>query len=98
MTHRSVDWEKGLAKDLKNSKFAHSFIQCALAEGLSIQLILGKVIRAYGVKEFAAKIKMPSSNILRAVNPKHNPTMVTLNKLLRPFALEVTVAPRKEAA
>lgn len=93
MARRSVDWNEGLAKDLKDVKFAQGFIQASLEEGLPIQVILGKVIRAYGVKEFAAKVKLPSSNLVRALNPKHNPTLETLNKLLLPFSLEVKVGP-----
>jgi HsdM N-terminal domain len=32
----------------------------------------GSVIRAMGVKEFAAKVRMASPNVLRAINPRHN--------------------------
>lgn len=98
MARRSVDWNEGLAKDLRDKKFAQAFIQKALDEGLSLQVVLGKVIRAYGVKEFATKIKVPSSNVVRAINPKHNATLETMNKLLKPFGLEVTVAPSRKAA
>ena len=28
---------------------------------------------------------MASPNVLRAINPRHNPTQDTLNRLLRPF-------------
>ena len=45
------------------------------------------VIRAMGVKEFAAKVRMASPNVLRAINPRHNPTQDTLNRLLKPFRL-----------
>ena len=93
MSRRTVDWNDGLAKDLRNPRFAQEFIQAALEDGLSIQAVLGKVIRAYGIKEFAAKVKMPSPNLLRAVNTRHNPTIETVNRLLRPFALELTVMP-----
>jgi hypothetical protein len=30
---------------------------------------------------------------LRAINPRHNPTQDTLNRLLRPFKLRVSLAP-----
>jgi DNA-binding phage protein len=43
--------------------------------------------------EFAKKVKLPSSNIIRAINPKHNPTYETLNKLLKPFKLKVGITP-----
>ena len=93
MSRRSADWNNGLAKDLKNLEFAQQFIQASLEEGISLQAVLAKVIRAYGVKEFAAKVKLPSSNLVRAITPQYNPTLDTLNRLLKPFALKVTVGP-----
>jgi len=41
---------------------------------------LGKVIRAMGVKELAEKIGMESPNLLRAINPQHNPKQATINR------------------
>jgi len=35
---------------------------------------------------------MASPNLLRAINPRHNPTQDTLNRLLKPFRLKLTVA------
>ena len=93
MARRSVSWNVGLAKDLRNKTFAQKFIKYSLEEGISLQVVLGKVIRLYGVKEFSAKIKMPAPNVLRAINPKHNPTISTLNRLLHPFSLEISVVP-----
>lgn len=102
MARRSTDWNEGLAKDLQSEEFARDFILACLEEGLSIQTVLGKVIRAMGVKEFSKKAKIAGPNILRAINPRHNPTQETLNRLLRPFGLMLTVAPiervRKKAA
>jgi DNA-binding phage protein len=96
MARRSKDWNEGLAKDLRDIDFAQKFILSAVEdESLPLQMVLGKVIRAYGVKEFAKLVKMPSSNLLRAINPKHNPTQETLSRLLKPFGLAVTVAPIK---
>lgn len=92
MARRTIDWDKGLAKDLQDPEFAKEFILSSLEGGLSLQEVLGKVIRCYGVKEFAKKNKLPSSNIIRAINPKHNPTYETLNKLLKPFKLKLGIA------
>lgn len=93
MARRTVDWNEGLAKDLQDPEFAKEFILSSLDEGMTIQEVLGKVIRTCGVKEFAKKVKLPSSNIIRAINPKHNPTYETLNKLLKPFKLKVGITP-----
>jgi hypothetical protein len=45
------------------------------------------------VKEFAAKVGMASPNLLRTLNPRHNPTQGTLNRLLKPFRLKLSLAP-----
>ncbi len=35
---------------------------------------------------------MASPNVLRAINPRHDPTQETLNRLLKPFGLKLSVA------
>lgn len=93
MARRSKDWNVGLAQDLHDPNFAREFLLAAIEEGVSIQIALGKVIRAIGIKEFSARIKIASPNILRAINPRHNPTQETLNRLLKPFKLKLSLAP-----
>ena len=93
MARRSKDWNVGLAKDLRDPAFAREFLLAAIDEGVELQLALGNVIRATGVKEFAARVRMASPNVLRAINPRHNPTQDTLNRLLRPFKLRLSLAP-----
>jgi putative addiction module killer protein len=93
VARRSEDWNVGLAKDLRNATFAREFLLASIDEGVDLQLALGKVIRAMGVKEFAAKVHMASPNVLRAINPRHNPTQDTLNRLLKPFRLRLSLAP-----
>jgi DNA-binding phage protein len=101
MARRSRDWNEGLAKDLKDPDFARDFLVASMDEGISIQQALGKVIRVMGVKEFAAKIGVAAPNVLRAINPRHNPTQATLNRMLKPFRLRLTLEPipkRRHAA
>jgi DNA-binding phage protein len=93
VARRSEDWNVGLAKDLRDATFAREFLLASIDEGADLQLALGKVIRAMGVKEFAAKVRMASPNVLRAINPRHNPTQDTLNRLLKPFRLRLSLAP-----
>jgi DNA-binding phage protein len=92
MARRSRDWNKGLAEDLSDPAFAREFLLAAIDEGVPLQRALGKVIRAMGVKEFAARVRMASPNVLRATNPRHNPTQDTLNRLLKPFRLRLSLA------
>jgi DNA-binding phage protein len=61
-------------------------------EGVQVQVALAKVVRATGVKEFAAKVRMASPNVLRAIDRRYNPTQRTLNRLLRPFNLRLSLA------
>ena len=92
MARRSRDWNAGLAKDLQNQEFAREFLLAAMDENVPVQVALAKVVRATGVKEFAAKVRMASPNVLRAINRRYNPTQRTLNRLLRPFNLRLSLA------
>jgi DNA-binding phage protein len=93
MAKRSQDWNKVLSRDLHDPKFAREFLIVAIEEGVPLQAALSKAIKAYCVAEFAKNLKIASPNMLRAVNTKHNPTKETLNELLMPFGLKLTVAP-----
>ncbi len=93
MTRRSKDWNVGLAQDLRDPELVREFLLAAIEEGVSIQIALGKVIRAIGIKEFSARVGIASPNILRAINARHNPTQETLNRLLKPFKLKLSLAP-----
>jgi DNA-binding phage protein len=93
MARRSEDWNLDLARRLRNPKFARAFLLAAIDEGMTIQEALGKVIRVIGITEFAAQIGMPRPNVQRAIRPQHNPTQATLNRLLAPFRLRLSLAP-----
>lgn len=67
MARRRRDWNAGLARDLRDQVFAREFLLAAMDEGVPIQVVLDKVIRAMGEKEFAATVKMAGRNVLRAI-------------------------------
>jgi DNA-binding phage protein len=99
MARRSKDWNAGLAEDLQDPAFAREFLLAAVEEGVSVQVAIGKVIRAMGVKEYAERTGIAGPNLVRAINPRHNPTQATLNRLLEPFGLRLSlaaIAPRKK--
>jgi DNA-binding phage protein len=89
MARRSRDWNEQLARDLQDPAFAKEFLLAALEEGVPLQQALGKIVRASGVREFSRKIRMASPNILRAIDPRHNPSPETLNRLLEPLGLKL---------
>jgi DNA-binding phage protein len=93
MPTRSSDWSEGIAKELKDTVYAQNFLLGLLDEGDDLQTALGRLIRLYGVKEYARRSKMEESAIQRAINPAHNPTKGTLEKLLAPLKLSLGVKP-----
>lgn len=93
MARRSRDWNAGLAENLRKPEFARQFLLAAADEGVPLQVAIAKVARAMGVKEFAVRVGMASPNLLRALSVRHNPTQATLNRLLKPFRLKLTLAP-----
>ena len=98
MVKRSKDWNEGLAEDLQDPEFARQFLTAAVEDGVPLQIALGKVIRAAGVKEFAERAGMPSPNVLRAIHLRHNPTQETLERLLKPFGLRIGLAEIKRGS
>jgi DNA-binding phage protein len=93
MSRRSKHWNQDLAEDLRDESFARQFLLATVEEGVPLQKAIAKVARAMGVTEFAKKVRMASPNLLRVLNPQHNPTHQTLNRLLRPFKLKLGLAP-----
>jgi len=93
MPTRSSDWSEGVSQELKDMDYAQSFLLALLEEGDDLQTALGRLIRLYGVKEYAQQAKMEESAIQRAINPNHNPTKGTLEKILAPLKLSLGVKP-----
>ena len=94
MVRRSVAYDFGVAEYLQNPERARGLFTTAMEEeGLPLQVVLGTMIRAMGVKEFAAKAGMAAPNVLRAINRRHNPTQETLDRLLKPFGLRIGITP-----
>jgi DNA-binding phage protein len=91
---RSRDWNEGLAKDLRDQEFAREFIAALLDEGFTLQAALAKTVRAYGVSEFADRAHIAGSNLVRSIRADANPTQRTLEQILKPLGLRLSVAPR----
>ncbi len=98
MPMRSRDWNEGLSERLKDLSYASDFILVLMEEGHSLQEALGITIRGYGVREFAILVNLNESSIQRATDPDHNPTKSTLEQLLAPFNLYLTVRKSDGAA
>lgn len=89
---RTADWSEHLAKQLQDIEFARGFVVAHIEEGYPIQDALIRIVRAYGVKEYAKRIHMAPSNLLRALDSStSNLTTKTLSRILKPLGLELTV-------
>lgn len=93
MPTRSRDWSEEVSQELKDPAYAQGFLEELLSEGDDLQTALGRMIRLYGVKEYAKLVDMDEPAIQRALNPEHNPTKQTLEKLLAPLNLSLGVKP-----
>lgn len=93
MPTRSSDWSEDISRELRDVQYAQVFLLELLDEGDDLQTALGRLIRLYGVKEYANLVKMEDSAVQRAINPNHNPTKSTLEKLLFPLKLSLGVRP-----
>lgn len=93
MQTRSADFNEYLSQELKDLSFARGFLLGLLEAGDDLQIALGRLIRAYGVKEFARLVKIEESVIQQAVTPGHDPTIEILEKLLAPLKLSLGVKP-----
>lgn len=97
MPKRSRDWNETLSAELRDLDFARIFFMELLDEGDDLQTALARLIRLYGVKEYSELVGMDSAAIQRAIDPGHNPTKQTLEKLLEPMSLELGVKPKDAA-
>ena len=94
MSYRSVDWNEGLAKDLRDKEFAAKFVEQCLKGGISHEVIISKLAKAYGLAELSKRVKVASPNIVRVTKDPKKAKWQTLDKILKPFGLTLGIVPR----
>ena len=93
MPRRSKNWDEALALKLKNPEFAkHYLLALVNDEKLTLKEALRDVIQSYGISEFAEVCGIAQPNLSRALEEGSNPTLSTLEKLLEPFSLSLSVS------
>lgn len=95
MKGSTVKWEDGLMKDLQDPEFAKGYVEACLEDGVPLEVALGDVVRAQGVGKVARRAHLDRPNVIRALRPKANPTLLTLKRLLSGVGLELAVRPSK---
>jgi len=84
-----------MLEDLNDPSFTGELIEGQIRDGVPLRQALADVIRGIGIQEFAKKAGMASSNLIRALDPKQNPTEETLERLLKPFELRLGIVRHK---
>ena len=98
MVKRSRNWDESLANRLKDTEYAAEFLLALIEEGENLQNALSTLIKSYGVTEYADLAGIQESNIHRAIDPEHNPTQKTLETLLKPLGLTLSVKKEDDVA
>ena len=98
MARRRHEWRGDSTVDLRNPETAREFLLMAMDEGVPMQVALGKVARALGVKTFATHVRMSEASVQRAIAPRHAPPVATANRLLAPFSLRLAISRATDAS
>lgn len=96
----SISYEEALIEDFRDDpEFASQYIQTSLEEidepggGAGLATALGQVARAYGVSRIAEESGLNRESLYRALSPKGNPTLKTVQAVLKPLGLRLRVEP-----
>ena len=88
---RSSYWREELADEFENIGFRREyFLSLIEEEQLDVKEALKRAVKAMGVKEFAAVVEMPPSNVSRTLS-SHDYKLRTLEKFIAAFGLSLSV-------
>ena len=92
MKSRSRDWNQDLAKRLRgNAEFAREYLLALIEDGMELKEAFSEFVSAYGLKEYAAKAKLTSAQLLHSLRTK-SITDTTYKRLLKPLKLKLTLS------
>ena len=88
---RSKGWREDLAKNLREDReYCRLFLMSLIdEEDYEPATAILKVVQMIGVKEYAEMAHLDSGNLLKQL--KGNPTVNTLNKVLSPLEMKISV-------
>jgi hypothetical protein len=88
--HRSNSYNERFSKDIRNPKYARTYIKGMLEEFELIE-VLRFIARKMGTTEFAEFVGERVQNINKFVQGERRPKRETLDKYLKPFGLETVL-------
>jgi len=92
---RSQPYKTGLDERLKDPKYAAAYISAAKKESNEVfMLALRDVVEAHKVSRVAAAAKVNRETLYRTLSARGNPTVKTLNSILKVLGIEELYSPR----
>lgn len=94
---RSNYYEETLAQELRDKEFAQGFLLDLIEtkDDFTLEEALKHTIVRMGIKEFAAKAKVPRSNVSEFLKGKRKLKPETLDLYLKPFGLKTKLVLEK---
>jgi probable addiction module antidote protein len=94
---KSVSYQEGLLKSLKDPEDAAAYINAALEEGDEKLLLvaLRNVAEAHGMTAVARKARVNRENLYRMLSKKGNPRLQNIEAVLEACGLKLAVQPRE---
>jgi antitoxin component HigA of HigAB toxin-antitoxin module len=96
--YRKGEFDRDLARDLKNLKFAQEYLLGLFEEEeFTVEKVMKIFIDSMGITEFAKIVGEKKSNVSSFLNGRRKLKEETLNKYLKPFKLKIVKAIQKVA-
>jgi probable addiction module antidote protein len=94
-----IDHSEALIADLrKDPELALEYLKAALEDNSddpdALRIALNHVARAYGIPTLAKAAKKPKQSVYRALSNKGNPTLDTVDAILRPLGMKLSIERR----
>lgn len=87
---RLESWDAVVAKQLQTDQvYAKAFVEQLLLDGEDPDEVIRVIVRAYGIKELAQRTHLRPQNIARVLREPAKARDNTLNRLVRPFGLQI---------
>jgi probable addiction module antidote protein len=86
---RSRPYKVGLNERLKNPAYAVEYLNAAKRESRGVELLaLRDVVQAHKVSKIAKDAKLNRETLYRTLSSRGNPTMATLESILKPLGVD----------
>ena len=99
-TTRDKNYDTELLQNLTDPHEAAAFIEAVLElnDPAALKLAMRKVAQAHGMAEVSRRAEMGEKSLFRALSATGNPTLETVNKVLRAIGLRLSVQPLNSEA